>query len=128
MRSAGVRVAAWGAIATALIFATACGPGHSVLRTSTPEATAAPQTLTVENQTPCIIHVRFDNGFDSGRVPPGETKQFADPRLPEYRFLQVESTMAIFHTYDMTPIREAGYSLTVLPSTDDDPCVEQPPS
>lgn len=119
-----VRCAGAGAV---LVITAACGPGHSVLRPSTPVATPVPLALTVVNQTPCIIHVRFDNGLDSGRVPPGETKQFPDARLADYRFVQIESTMALFRTFELAPLREAGYSLTVTPALDDHPCFEEPP-
>ena len=100
----------------------ACGRGASK-----PPPTAAPLILTVRNETPCIIHVRFDNGFDSTRVSPGATAEIADPRLAEYSYIQVESTMAIFHTYGMAKARADGYTLTVRPAMDDHPCVEQPP-
>ena len=100
----------------------ACGRGASK-----PPPTAAPLILTVRNETPCIIHVRFDNGFDSTRVSPGATAEIADPRLAEYSYIQVESTMALFHTYGMAKARADGYTVTVRPAMDDHPCVEQPP-
>ncbi len=110
-------------VASALILiASACGGGASK-----PTPTTAPSVLTVHNETPCIIHVRFDNGPDAGRVAPGTTNEFGDPRLADYSYVNIESTMAIFHTYDLRTIRQDGYVLTVRPAMDDHPCVEQPP-
>lgn len=82
--------------------------------------------LTVTNETPCVIHVRFDNGLGVLRLLPGETSEYADERLDEYEFMQVESTMAIFRNFDMEPIRAAGYTLTVRPALEDNACVEEP--
>lgn len=82
-------------------------------------------TLTVTNETPCIVHVRFDNGYPKFRVLPGGTHEFTDPALTDYSYIKVESTQAIFHTYDMEPVRADGYRLVVRPGYEDDPCVEQ---
>ena len=81
-------------------------------------------TLTVVNETPCIVHVRFDNGPPKFRVTPGATHQFTDQALADYRYIKVESTQAIFHTYDMERVRADGYRLVVRPAYEDDPCVE----
>jgi hypothetical protein len=106
----------------------ACG-GSSARPTPTAAPTdtpVAPPVITVTNATPCVVHVRFDNGPPVMRILPGATADLEDARLPEYRYVKVESTMAIFRTYDMANVRANGYRLTVRPSFDDDPCVEEP--
>ncbi|MBI2723533.1 MAG: hypothetical protein HYX50_00580 [Chloroflexi bacterium] len=87
--------------------------------------TPVPPTLRVTNQTPCILHIRFDNGPPIGRAAPGVTTEFTDAGLPTYEYLKAESTQAIFRTYPMDPIRAANYALTIIPAIDDKPCVEQ---
>ena len=81
-------------------------------------------TLSITNETPCVVHVRFDNGPPLFRVSPGATHEYSDAALSRYRWIKVESTQAIFHTYDMAPVRADGYRLVVKPAYQDDPCVE----
>ena len=99
-----------------LLAAAACGGS---------EKQAAP-VLRVTNDTPCILHVRFDNGYPIGRVQPGTTAEFTDEKLPTYRYIKAESTQAIFRTFSMEQVRADGYTLTVKPAVDDHPCVEEP--
>jgi hypothetical protein len=105
----------------ALVIAAACGGGKN----DSPTPAPAP-VLRVTNDTPCILHVRFDNGYPFGRVPPGTTAEFTDEKLPTYRYIKAESTQAIFRTYSMEQVRADGYTLTVKPAIDDHPCVEKP--
>ena len=110
--------------AVAALALVACGGGDSdaVDSTSAPESSA----LTVVNETPCVIHVRFDNGVGVMRVLPGESGDFDDGKLDDYRWLQIESTHSIFRNYPMDEIRADGYRLTVRPSLGDNDCVEEP--
>jgi hypothetical protein len=99
----------------------ACGSG------ARPASTEAPVTaVTIDNQTPCVLHIRFDNGAPRARVLPGERQVYSDEHLPAYGFMQVESTMAIFRTYPMDAIRDRGNVLVVRPVADDHPCYETP--
>lgn len=101
----------------ALLFA-ACGddgvPGDS---------TAGAPTITVVNETPCVINVRFDNGYPRMRVAPNATETLTDPELAAYRYMKAESTMAIFRTFTMDQVRADGWTATIRPAIDDRPCV-----
>lgn len=103
-----------------MLVAAACGDDG--------DGTPAPATeITMVNETPCVLHFRFDNGMPRGRIQPGETLAYEDPIVAEARFVKFESTQAIFRTYDMTPIREDGDRIVVGPAADDRPCVETGP-
>ena len=118
LRSACIAMAA----AIALGASVACGGDAQ------PAATATPATgvLRITNETPCVLHIRFDNGAPIGRAHPGVTTEFTVEDLAAYRFVKAESTMAIFRTYNMEQVRQDGYTLVVKPALDDHPCVEQP--
>jgi hypothetical protein len=119
--SSSLRIAASIVLAVALATAVlACGGDDS---SDAPTQAASP-TLVVTNETPCVVHVRFDNGPPLFRVFPGTTYEHTDAGLHQYRYVKVESTRAIFHTYDMGPVRDDGYRLVVKPAYQDDPCVE----
>ncbi len=105
-------------VAAVLLVMAACGGGK--------KAAPAATVLRVTNETPCILHVRFDNGYPIGRVQPGATAEFTDEKLPTYRYIKAESTQAIFRTYNMEQVRQDGYTLTIKPAIDDHPCVEKP--
>jgi len=113
-------------VAAVLVPAALAACGGSSARPTPTDTPVAPPVITVTNATPCVVHVRFDNGPPVMRILPGATADLEDARLPEYRYVKVESTMAIFRTYDMAGVRANGYRLTVRPSFDDDPCVEEP--
>jgi hypothetical protein len=98
----------------------ACGGGSS------PQPTPAPPTLRITNSTPCVIHLRFDNGSDVMRILAGTTRELTDAKLAGYRYAQVESTMAIFRTYNMQNVRTSGYTIEVKPAIGDHDCVEEP--
>lgn len=89
-----------------------------------PAATATPPTLTVVNETPCVIHVRFDNGSPMMRVAPHATRTLTDPALATFKYLKAESTMAIFRTFAMDEVRAEGWTATIRPAADDRPCVQ----
>ena len=115
-----IRLIALCAALALVLVGSACG-GESADRPDTPTVTP---TLVITNETPCVIHVRFDNGPPLFRVSPGATYEHTDSALHDYRYAKVESTQAIFHTYDMEPVRADGYKLVVKPAYQDDPCVE----
>lgn len=110
--------------AVAALALIACGGDDTDAVDSTP----APESsaLTVINETPCVIRVRFDNGLGVMRVLPGESGDFDDGKLDDYRWMQVESTHSIFRNYPMDKIRADGNRLTVRPSLGDNDCVEEP--
>ena len=85
---------------------------------------AASTQIIMVNETPCVLHFRFDNGFPVGRIQPGDTETYDDPAVAAARFVKFESTMAIFRTYDLAAIRAAGDRIVVRPAADDRPCVE----
>ncbi|MBI5285745.1 MAG: hypothetical protein HY874_11705 [Chloroflexi bacterium] len=118
LRSACVALAA----AVALGASVACGGDARPAATATPTA----DVLRITNETPCVLHIRFDNGAPFGRALPGVTTEFTVEGLAAYRFVKAESTMAIFRTYNMEQVRQDGYTLVVRPALDDHPCVEQP--
>ncbi len=105
--------------AIALLLLAACATHTKPTPTPTP-------MLHIINATPCVLHFRFDNGAPKGRVQPGKTVDYTDARINDYQTMQIESTMAIFRTYDLATARAAGYTVTVKPSFEDHPCVEQP--
>ncbi|HEY8172168.1 MAG TPA: hypothetical protein VIH21_03705 [Dehalococcoidia bacterium] len=91
------------------------------------ESDEPPRTLTIHNETDCVVRIRFDNGVNVGLVNPRASAEYRDERLDEYRYLKLESTMAIFRTFDMAEIRDAGWSVTVRPAVEDGDCVDLPP-
>lgn len=104
----------WCALAaTMLLLAAACANGD-------------PPTLTIRNETDCILRFRFDNGVMRGAVNPQSSVEYTDARIEEYSYLKAESTMAIFRTFDMAAIREAGWTVTVRPAVEDGACVDVP--
>jgi hypothetical protein len=84
--------------------------------------------LTIRNETDCIVRFRFDNGINYGAVLPHSEQRYSDERLDDYRFLKLESTMAIFRTLDMQDVRADGYRATVRPAPEDGECFDLPPS
>ena len=88
------------------------------------ETPVASSQIVMVNETPCVLHFRFDNGFPVGRVQPGDTQTYDDPAVATARFVKFESTMAIFRTYDMAAIRADGDRIVVRPAADDRACVE----
>ena len=98
----------------------ACGGG------SGGKATPTPPVLRVTNHTQCVIHIRFDNTVELGAAPPGVTTEFRDVQLDGYRYMQAESTKAIFRTFDLAQVRADGYAVTIAPAIDDHPCVDVP--
>lgn len=89
------------------------------------DETPTPSALIVMvNETPCVLHFRFDNGAPRGRIPAGETLTFEDPEVATARFVKFESTRAIFRTYDMAAVRADGDRIVVGPAADDRPCFE----
>ena len=84
-------------------------------------------TLTVHNETACILHLRFDNGAPKARIQPGASAEFTGDDVAAASYAKLESTMAIFRTYAMADARldEGRFEITVRPAADDGPCVEQ---
>lgn len=100
----------------------ACGGGNN-----TPATPTAPTSVTIDNQTPCVVYVRFENtGQPVARIKPGERQEITDEKMPSYSYLKVESTMAIFRTYPMSAVRDNGSLVVIKPAIDDHPCFEQP--
>lgn len=99
----------------------ACGGGSDDNTSGTPEASSQ---IIMVNETPCVLHFRFDNGPPKGRVQPGTSLTYDDPIVAASRFVKFESTRAIFRTFDMAAIREDGNQITVRPAADDNPCAE----
>ncbi len=104
------------------VAAFACGSGQS--GTQTPPL---PTAVTVENQTPCVLHIRFDNSNPPiARIKPGERQEIVDSNLASYGYMKAESTMAIFRTYPMDAVRANGSLVVIKPDLGDHPCFEQP--
>jgi hypothetical protein len=76
------------------------------------------------NETPCVLHFRFDNGFPKGRVQPGSTQVYDDPSVAAARYVKFESTRAVFRTFAMADIRADGNRIVVRTAVEDHPCVE----
>lgn len=84
--------------------------------------------LTIHNETGCNVHIRFDNGRPVAVVGPGASQEYVDEQLATYRFMQVESTMAIFRNIDVRTIREDDWTVTISPALEDGECVDTPDS
>jgi hypothetical protein len=84
-------------------------------------------TLTVHNETACILHLRFDNGAPKARIQSGTSAEFTGADVAAASYVKLESTMAIFRTFAMADARvdEGRYEITVRPAADDRPCVER---
>lgn len=106
------------ALTVLALFATACGD-------DAPEPLDAP-VLTIRNETDCNVHIRFDNGRPVASVGPGAIQDYRDDALSTYRYMQVESTMAIFRNLELAPIREAGWDVTIKDAVGDGECVDVP--
>ena len=103
---------------TLALAAAACGAADA------PPADAP--VLTIRNETGCNVHIRFDNGAPVTAVAAGSTQEYSDERLDEYRYMQVESTKAIFRNLDLAPIRDAGWTVTISDALGDGECVDVP--
>ena len=90
---------------------------------TTPTAVASSKIAMV-NETPCVLHFRFDNGIPKGRVQPGTTQVYDDPLVAAARFVKFESTRAVFRTFDMEAIRADGDRIVVRTAVEDGTCVE----
>ncbi len=98
----------------------ACGGGEP---SSGGATTGNAPTITVVNETPCVINVRFDNGYPRMRIAPNATETLTDPELATYQYMKAESTMAIFRTFPMEQVRADNWTATVRAAADDRPCV-----
>jgi len=112
-------IAASIALSALALVAAACGDDDA------PEPLDAP-VLTIRNETSCNVHIRFDNGRPVASVGPGATREYSDDALSTYRYMQVESTMAIFRNLELAPIREAGWGVTITDAVGDGECVDVP--
>lgn len=90
---------------------------------TTPTAVASSK-ITMVNETPCVLHFRFDNGIPKGRVQPGTTEVYDDPLVAVSRFVKFESTRAIFRTFDLAAVRADGDRIVVRTAVEDGACVE----
>ncbi len=102
------------------LFAVACGYDDAE-----PTPAGAP-VLTIHNETNCNVHIRFDNGAPAGSVAARSTLEYSHDRLDEYRYMQVESTKAIFRNLELSPIRDNGWSVTISDAFGDGECVDVP--
>ncbi len=113
------RIAASVALTALALAAAACGDDGA------PTPADAP-VLTIHNETDSNVHIRFDNGAPVTAVAAGSTQEYSDERLDEYRYMQVESTKAIFRNLDLAPIRDAGWTVTISDALGDGECVDVP--
>jgi hypothetical protein len=105
-------------------YGVACGGGDDGVDPASGDGDGP--VLTIRNETDCNVHIRFDNGRPVAAVGPGASQEYVDERLGTYRFMQVESTMAIFRNIDMAAVREDDWSVTIRPAFEDGECVDAP--